>query len=562
MPQRTLAAIKPTDLPVPPGAAIQVVRACSRPEITHKQLAELIHHDPVLTAEVLRIANSAYFGFRKEVASISHAIGILGYRALRNLVLCTAIRDAVRLDAVSDPDMEKFWEDALRRGVCARSLAQRVGLDAEECFTIALLQDFGLLVMFYLQPQRCGHWPVLAVADPDERLGLEAELFGMTHTQVGRQLAGTWDLPGELGEAIGAHHEDPRDSDGPQAALNRVARCADWMAAVFSAAEKRTVLERCKALLSEHFGIDPQCSHRLLDSSTEGVEAAAAALGFRLGEPPCFDEVMREANTRLAEENLSYQELTWRLQQTLEERDRYATELRKELELAREVQRSLLPGASDRVPGVYGVNVPAKEVSGDFFDYFPLRDGRIYFCLADVSGKGMNAALLMAKTSSLFHCLGKAIHDPGRLLATLNQEIAETTVRGMFVTLVAGIYDPASGRVRLANAGHLPVLQVQSSGEVREYPSNAVPLGILPDGEFPCTEFQLVGASLYLFTDGLIEARTGRGARLEMTGLLELITRHAHLPAGERVRCLVEAVSPGDGMADDDRTLLLIEHTG
>jgi sigma-B regulation protein RsbU (phosphoserine phosphatase) len=168
----------------------------------------------------------------------------------------------------------------------------------------------------------------------------------------------------------------------------------------------------------------------------------------------------------------------------------------------------------------------------------------------------------MAKTSSLFHCLGKAIHDPGRLLSTLNQEISETAVRGMFVTLVAGIYDPVSGQVRLANAGHLPVLRVQRSGEVCEYPSNAVPLGILPEGEFPCTEFELKDASLYLFTDGLSEARTERGARLEMGGLLDLITAHAHLPVEERVRRLVEAVSPTDEVAGDDRTLLLIEQLG
>jgi sigma-B regulation protein RsbU (phosphoserine phosphatase) len=168
---------------------------------------------------------------------------------------------------------------------------------------------------------------------------------------------------------------------------------------------------------------------------------------------------------------------------------------------------------------VHGVNVSAKEVWGDLYDYFPLCDGRIYFCLADGSGKGMNAALLMAKTSSLFHCLGKAIHDPGRPLSTLNQEISETAVRGMFVTLVAGTCDPASGQVRLANAGYLHVLRVQRSGEVCEYPSNAVPLGILPGGEFPCTEFELKDASRYLFTDGLIEARTERGARLEMGAL-------------------------------------------
>ena len=85
-------------------------------------------------------------------------------------------------------------------------------------------------------------------------------------------------------------------------------------------------------------------------------------------------------------------------------------------------------------------------MSGDFYDFFELADGRIYFGLGDVSGKGMDAALLMSKTASLFRCLGKTIHEPNILLATINRELCETAIHGMFVTMVCGLLDPATGK--------------------------------------------------------------------------------------------------------------------
>ena len=144
--------------------------------------------------------------------------------------------------------------------------------------------------------------------------------------------------------------------------------------------------------------------------------------------------------------------LNARMAEALVEQER----VRRELELAAEIQRSLLPSPRPGSYPVHGVNVPARTVSGDFYDFFPSGDGRICFNLGDVSGKGMNAALLMAKTASLYRCLGKSEHSPGRLLGRLNEEICETATRGMFVTMVGGIYDPATGLVRLANAGHEP----------------------------------------------------------------------------------------------------------
>lgn len=552
--------LKPTELPAPPQEAIRLVHACTQEGVDARDLGDIICRDPTLAAELLRVANSAYFGFASEIASIPRAVTVIGQKALRNLVLCLAMRDALRAEQLPAFPVEQFWEAALRRAVCARCLAGLVHLDAEACFTVGLLQDFGLLVMFHLMQHRISEWRHLQEVTPDARLELERQLFQTSHEQVGQQLARNWNLPTELGIAMGMHHAGaPANTPAATVQLCRVAECADWMGAVFSAEDKRLAVQECRRLLNEYFGITAEQCDGLLDQVAGHMQEAAIAFGFQVGAQPEFGEVLRQANMCLLEENLSFQEMNWQLEQILRERDRVAAELARELELAREVQRSLLPAEGGETRGVVGLNLSAREVSGDFYDFYRLHTGQVAFCIADVSGKGMNAAMLMAKTSSLYRCLGKSILDPSRLLAMLNREILETSIRGMFVTMSAGIFDPESRRVCLANAGHLPSVVMRGRRLVREYPADAPPLGIVPEAEFPSVDFCLEDHSLYLYTDGLLEARLAGGRRLEREGLLELLARHSGAAPVERLQHIVAAVRGDSGVMDDDLTLLMIE---
>lgn len=243
-----------------------------------------------------------------------------------------------------------------------------------------------------------------------------------------------------------------------------------------------------------------------------------------------------------------------RMAEGLVERER----MRRELDLAREIQRGLLPTPPDDAFPVCGLNLPALEVSGDFYDYFPLPDGRIAWGLGDVSGKGMNAAMLMAKTISLFRCLGKREHDPARLLATLNDEIAETARFGMFVTMVIGLYDPASGEVLLANAGHQPPLFRSAQGVYREIEEAGPPLGIMAGMDYDVQQLSLVGGRLYVFTDGVTEGRDASGAMLELSGLTGLLDSLASASAKEQLTAVAAALERPGQRLHDDLTLLAI----
>ncbi len=250
--------------------------------------------------------------------------------------------------------------------------------------------------------------------------------------------------------------------------------------------------------------------------------------------------------------------LNARMAEQLVEQER----VKRELELAAEIQRSLLPPPTDASFPVKGVNVAARVVSGDFYDYYALDDGRIAFTLGDVSGKGMNAALMMAKTASLLRCLGKSIPEPGRLLRLVNAEVCETATRGMFVTLVHGVYDPESGHVRLANAGHEPPLFVGADGSVVAIGAEAPPLGISPilagDDGFPECELDLDGGALFVFTDGVTEGYLDGGGELGIDGLKAMIGRAAGRP-----QSILDEVSTRLGGTGhplrDDLTMLVID---
>ena len=234
--------------------------------------------------------------------------------------------------------------------------------------------------------------------------------------------------------------------------------------------------------------------------------------------------------------------------------------MRKELELAREIQLSLLPAESedDTFP-ISGLNVPALEVSGDFFDFFQRDDGRIYFNLADVSGKGMNAAMLMAKASSLLHHLAKKIDEPGELLARVNDEMCETVSHGMFVTIVSGFIDRDQGLIHFSNAGHQPPLHHDREGNFREYPADSPPLGILPGMVFPVTTIPLKGCSLYIFTDGVTEAMDRTNKQLDVKGLIELIKSNSQVTSRNRLIDIVAEIRKFNSHQHDDITLMLID---
>ncbi len=182
-----------------------------------------------------------------------------------------------------------------------------------------------------------------------------------------------------------------------------------------------------------------------------------------------------------------------------------------ELQLARRVQRGFLPDAPPCIEGYdfFDFYEPAKQVGGDYYDYIPLPGDRLAIILADVSGKGVPAALLMAKLSAeMRYCL-KSEATPAEAMNVINRSFSRSDWEDRFVTLAAAVLDPAKHEVTLVNAGHMPPLLRHATGNVEPIGDaiTGVPLGVADDYLYEQTTFSLApGESLTLFTDGISEA--------------------------------------------------------
>jgi len=555
-PATRLLAIE--DLPRPSDGALRVLAACADEDADLAGVARLVAADPALTADLLKVVNSPYFGLGQNVASIDHAVAVLGLDALRNRIICLTVRRALRAVDMPNLDGPIFMADSLRRAVAARALAPRAGTDPDEAFAAGLLQDFGLLVLLFLHPEvEHGQWQQLRATQPAARLGLEQALFGARHDRTLAQLAEAWNLPRSLIEAVRDHHEE-----APAGALARVLGAADAINAVYATAlePNADAAGLARARLVKEFGMSAASAHEWLAEIPALVQQAAEGLGMPIPEQRDLESLSASLNARLAKDNLDFQEMNWRLQQALRERDELASRLAQELEIAREIQCSLLPPPSCSGGPFWARNVSASELSGDFYDCYTAGEGRLLFNLGDVSGKGLTAALLMAKTCSLFRCLGRRHASLEDVMGIINEELCETSVRGMFVTMVAGVYEAVTGQVEIVSAGHPPpMLWRAGQGLAVVAAADTPPLGVVPGLRFTGARLCLSRASLYLYSDGLSEALDERGQALGLAGLARHIARASDLPPPSRIDAILQAVAGAAGARQDDITLAVLD---
>ncbi len=232
--------------------------------------------------------------------------------------------------------------------------------------------------------------------------------------------------------------------------------------------------------------------------------------------------------------------------------------IQRELRIAREMQKELLPRRIRPPFPIQAVNMPAREISGDFHDVFTLPDGRIRFAIGDVSGKGLDAALLMMRTHTLLRWVGKQDVLPDAWLAQVNDELAGNVGGGRFICAVAGEYRPDSGELLWANAGFLPLLKYNPVSGIQRYPASGPPLAVLPGSRYRLERTCLDNQLMWLFSDGVTESRHRQdGSLLELEGLEQLLmSQQDHDSPERRLRKLVIALRRRT--ITDDTTLMLI----
>jgi sigma-B regulation protein RsbU (phosphoserine phosphatase) len=242
-----------------------------------------------------------------------------------------------------------------------------------------------------------------------------------------------------------------------------------------------------------------------------------------------------------------------RFQQELRQREQMSGEARE----ARLIQQSLLPKAPPSIPGftVSGLSIPVGAVGGDWYDFIPMDEGRWGLVLADVSGKGTAAALLMSATRGMLRSLAEAACTPGEVLGKLNRLLVEDFPAGRFVTMVYGVLDPAKRTLTFANAGHLrPLLITGDSAQFLDV-EQGIPLGLGP-GSFSEVEVKLpVGFRLVFYSDGITEAENRADEEYGLVRLQKHLSRTD--ASAESLLDDVRSFAEGSGLRDDASVILV-----
>ncbi|GAB6286781.1 MAG: hypothetical protein STSR0009_29840 [Methanoregula sp.] len=269
-----------------------------------------------------------------------------------------------------------------------------------------------------------------------------------------------------------------------------------------------------------------------------------------------FEELAQSFNTMAADLKKNIENL--RL--TTAEKERYT----KELEIARTIQASFLPDTMPDIKNIEiaAVAIPALEVGGDFYDFIPVSDGRCAMVIADVSGKGVSAALFMALSRTLIRANLEGKSDTTGALRQANRMICRDAESSMFVTAFCLVLDPARQTCSCVNAGHNPPLLIRnSSGEAMFLHEDGIALGVLPEMEIHGEDVTLLpGDLVILYTDGVTEAFNTEYHEFGEERLIQIARDCRSLPAPEVIQHILDAVRAFAGSApqSDDITLVVL----
>lgn len=256
--------------------------------------------------------------------------------------------------------------------------------------------------------------------------------------------------------------------------------------------------------------------------------------------------------------------LFFRLRKRYEENVKELARKEMELAIAQEVQQELFPRSlppATTPMGLSAICLPARGISGDYYDFLEITQGQWGVAVADISGKGISAALLMANLQAMLRSQFSLHKSISELFGTMNQLLARSTAPNRYATLFYGTYQVDDGAFHYVNAGHVPPILVRSDGMVR-LTEGGTPLGLLAEATYRegCVRL-LPGDLLAIFSDGILEAVNGSDEEFGETRLVRVLSENRHTPANVLQTKILEQINEWSqkDVPDDDITLVLIK---
>ncbi len=259
---------------------------------------------------------------------------------------------------------------------------------------------------------------------------------------------------------------------------------------------------------------------------------------------------------------LYYNKLMSKLEYSEAEKKKWRDRISKEVNLAVKVQENFLPKRNLENYPVHGINIAAREVSGDFFSFYPHND-TINFIIADVAGKGIHAGMVMAKASTLFEIMSRDKVDPDEMMMHMNNDLFTTKTGGMFVTSILGEYNLITDEVRWVNGGHQPAVIRDHNGKYQMFESQSPPMGVIMQknkSAYKLEKSKLNGHRFFAFTDGLSESEDEKGQEIGIDGSIKIIEENFNKDAKKQLSEITKSVLnvSGKNKLSDDLTLITI----
>ncbi len=312
-------------LPSPPAIAVRILETVKKEEASYGELARIISADPALTAKVLKISNSTFYGLPHKITTIEKALSVLGVEVLKNIALSFVISKETRGKEGEGFDFDYFWKRAVTTAVGAELTAKLLRCKNDDIFVCSLLQDIGVLIMYYCRPH-----DYLRVLDAKKASGKpvfeeERRGFGFDHQEIGAELLESWGLPEHIYAPIRHHH----DGDLPEEyrMTGDLLRWGASLSAVYHGSHRSERVQELKKDLAERFKLGGEAVDALVDSVAEKSVDILSSFEIDPGNMKPFSILLQEANDELQRMNLSYEQLVMEFKEAKEKAELLASEL-------------------------------------------------------------------------------------------------------------------------------------------------------------------------------------------------------------------------------------------
>ena len=321
-------------LPTLPEVAVRILEVVKQDTYSFSDLGKIISSDPALTAKILKMANSSFYGLPQKVNTIEKAVSILGVMALKNIALSFVICKEFRKNGNSGFDFGYYWKRAVTTAIAADLICKTLSHDDDELFVTALLMDIGIIIMLMSRPE-----DYLNVLDEKRITGrpmevIEKNTFGVDHQYVGSEVLKKWGLGHTVFEPVSRHHEIGIVSDEYETQISILA-IAHQLSGAYHSPRKIGKLDAVKKKLANHYGLGEIEINRLIDAVAEKSIEIFSTFEIEPGNMKPYSEILQEANEELGRLVFSYEQLLMSFKEEKERAEALAHELKEKNEKLR-----------------------------------------------------------------------------------------------------------------------------------------------------------------------------------------------------------------------------------